>query len=158
MECYDGATMIKTFRGLIADQGQDTIVLHSNDGEMGYRIVKFQLFPAGATAAFLYESFVSIFKIAQTSVPADGTPDFSDNTLLACGYYTQHGTGETNPEDLNVIFDKEIFNQDIFISHSNSASSEAINYYIELEQIKLDLNESTVATLKDIRNVKAQGF
>jgi len=27
-----------------------------------------------------------------------------------------------------------------------------MNYYLELEQIKLDLSESTVATLKDIRN------
>jgi len=28
-----------------------------------------------------------------------------------------------------------------------------VNYYIELEQMKLDLNENTVDTLKDIRNV-----
>ena len=26
-----------------------------------------------------------------------------------------------------------------------------MNYYIELEQVKLDLNEATVATLKDMR-------
>ena len=36
---------IKTFRGLLADGGQDTIVLHTNDGSTGYRIVKFQLMP-----------------------------------------------------------------------------------------------------------------
>ena len=35
---------IKTFRGLIEDGGQDTIVLHTNTGSMGYRIVKFELF------------------------------------------------------------------------------------------------------------------
>ena len=29
--------------------------------------------------------------------------------------------------------------------------SEKNNYYIELEQVKLDLNEATVATLKDMR-------
>ena len=29
------------------------------------------------------------------------------------------------------------------------------NYYIELEQVKLDTNANTVATLKDIRNVTA---
>ena len=33
---------------------------------------------------------------------------------------------------------------------------ESVNYYIELEQIKLDLNENTVATLKDIRNIASQ--
>jgi hypothetical protein len=26
-----------------------------------------------------------------------------------------------------------------------------MNYYLELEQVKLDLNEATVATLKDMR-------
>jgi len=154
--------MIKTFRGQIADQAQDVIVLHTNDGSTGYRIVKFELFPAGSTTNFSYESFVSIFKETQTSagatIPADGIPDFSDNTLAACGYYTQSSSGATNPEDLNVIFDNEIFNQDIFISHSNSESSAAINYYIELEQVKLDLSENTVATLKDIRNLDPIGI
>ena len=32
------------------------------------------------------------------------------------------------------------------------AGTSGVNYYIELEQIKLDIGESTVATLKDIRN------
>jgi len=31
--------MIKTFRGLIADNAIDVIVLHTNDGYTGYRIV-----------------------------------------------------------------------------------------------------------------------
>ena len=45
------------------------------------------------------------------------------------------------------------FNQDIYITHTNlHADAGPVNYYIELEQIKLDLNENTVATLKDIRN------
>ena len=148
---------IKSFRGQIIDQGQDTIVLHTNDGSTGYRIVKFEVFPAGATSAFSYESFVSIFKIEQIgTIPADGTPDFSDNTLLACAYYTQSASGATNPEDMNVVFDNEVFNQDIYITHSNSESNVAINYYIELEQIKLDLSANTVATLKDIKNIEQQ--
>jgi len=153
----DKMSKIKSFRGQIADRALETIALHTNDGSTGYRIVKFLLFPAGATSAFNYESFVSIFKIPQTDTPpADATPDFADQTLLACGYYTQSASGSANPEDMNIIFDNEIFNQDITLSHSNSDGASAINYYIELEQIKLDLNENTVATLKDIRNIKSQ--
>jgi len=54
---------------------------------------------------------------------------------------------------MTIIFDKEIFNQDIYITHTEAAGSAlACNYYIELEQVKLDLSENTVATLKDIRN------
>tara|TARA_Y100000401_G_C8215621_1_gene170684 strand:- start:42 stop:491 length:450 start_codon:yes stop_codon:yes gene_type:complete len=148
--------VVKSFRGQIADRGQETISLHTNDGSTGYRILKFEVFPAGATSAFSYESFVSIFKIEQSTPPADGIPNFEDNTLLGCAYYTQSSSGATNPEDSTVVFDNEVFNQDIYVTHSNSESSAAINYYIELEQMKLDLNENTVATLKDIRNIKSQ--
>ena len=45
------------------------------------------------------------------------------------------------------------FNQDIFLTSSiNGSAGLEMNYYLELEQVKLDLNQNTVATLKDIRN------
>tara|TARA_Y100000310_G_scaffold292182_1_gene320753 strand:+ start:249 stop:467 length:219 start_codon:yes stop_codon:yes gene_type:complete len=56
------------------------------------------------------------------------------------------------PEDLVVTFDRETFNQDIYITHNEVAGSAAINYYLELEQVKLDLSENTVVTLKNIKN------
>jgi hypothetical protein len=58
-----------------------------------------------------------------------------------------------NPTD-SVIFDNEIFNQDIYITQSDveGATASSCNYYIELEQMDLALDEATVATLKDIRN------
>ena len=36
-----------------------------------------------------------------------------------------------------------------------SGTQQKMNYYIELEQVSLDLTENTVATLKDIRNIKS---
>jgi len=154
MECYEGAKMIKTFRGLMTDGTQDTIVLHTNDGAIGYRIVKFQLSPSnpGVTAQ---ESIMKIYKVSQTAptMPGvTGTIDFSDNVLLAAAYIRGGGSYSWSEA---IIFENEIFNQDIFVTHAEeSASNAACNYYIELEQIKLDLSESTVATLKDIRNEK----
>ena len=154
MECYEGATMIKTFRGLLADGAQDTIVLHTNDGSTGYRIVKFELmFTDVATSV---KSVVQIWKTLQTTVV--DTIDFSDQTLLAAAIMSGKADQTAYPEDLVVTFDREIFNQDIYITHSEVAGAQTINYYLELEQFKLDLGESTVATLKDIRNVKTQGF
>jgi len=142
--------MIKTFRGLIADGAQDTIVLHTNDGSMGYRIVKLQLFGRTPGAAG-YESIVKIYKVSQTTV--DGTVDFSDNTLLAVSYL--EGDGAPHYTDkLTTIFDREIFNQDIYVTHHEQNGSLQCNYYLELEQIKLDLGENTVATLKNIRNLE----
>jgi len=144
--------MIKTFRGLIADGGQDTIVLHTNDGSTGYRIVKLALFPKQPGHTVNYESVVQIFTVEQTTVPASAaTVDFSDQTLLAAAYY-QDNAADAYASSLDVIFDKMTFNQDVFVTHTDNSSGGFINYYIELEQIKLDLSENTVATLKDIRN------
>jgi len=154
MECYEGATMIKTFRGLMADLTQDTIVLHTNDGSTGYRIVKFQII-GNEPGNKSQEALMKIYKVSQSSV--DGIVDFSDNTLLAVGYWAIHPDpqyGESNQPA--IIFDGEIFNQDIYITYKDINTGELCNYYLELEQVKLDLNESTVATLKDIRNVKTQ--
>ena len=143
---------IKSFRAKIEDGGNDTIPLSTNDGMTGYRIVKFELFGANPGAAG-YESVVKIYKVPQSAV--DGAVDFSDQTLLAVSYL--EGDGAPHYTDkLTTIFDREIFNQDIYVTHHENNGAVACNYYIELEQIKLDLNENTVATLKDIRNVKSQ--
>ena len=148
MECHEGATMIKTFRGLMADDTQDTIVLHTNDGSTGYRIVKFQLM-AQNLGSQEYQNVVKIYSVSQSSSTA--TVDFSDNTLLAAAYYEgNQATGYI--EDLQVIFDNIVFNQDIYLTHKDDDAGQPVNYYLELEQVKLDLGENTVATLKDIRN------
>ena len=144
--------VVKSFKGLIADGGQDTIVLHTNDGSTGYRIVKFDVFPhkPGTQQS---ESTVQVFKIQQATVSTTtATVDFADNTLLAAGFYGK-SAGVDNAETKLIHFDNEIFNQDIFVTHTETAGTQAVNYYIELEQIQLNLNENTVATLKDIRNI-----
>ena len=144
---------IKSFRGLLVDGGTDIVSLHTNTGSTGYRIVKFSLM-CKQPGAGNQESVVKIYKIPRTTaIPTAGaTINFSDNTLLAAGIFTASTNQKTDPEDLSVIFDNEVFNQDIYITHTDNEGSLDINYYIELEQVKLDLNENTVATLKDIRN------
>ena len=141
--------MIKTFRGMMADGAQNRISLHTNDGSMGYRIVKFQIIP-NAPGTVTHESVVKIYKIEQAAV--DGTIDFSDQTLLAAAYQTD----QDNPQYAGylgpIVFDQEIFNQDIFVTNNDADSATVMNYYIELEQVKLNLDENTVATLKNIRN------
>jgi len=149
MECHEGAAMIKSFRGLIVDEGQDTIVLHTNDGSTGYRLVKFEVMLNTPGKSGGAESIVKVYKVSQTTV--DGVVDFSDNTLLAAAYYVEQDTAGY-PLSSVVIFDGEIFNQDIYVTNIDVDGAHAMNYYMELEQIKLDLSESTVATLKDIRN------
>ena len=143
---------IKTFRGLIEDDTQETIVLHTNDGKTGYRIVNFDLIP-NEPGGLDGEHVVQIWKVSQTT--NSNKIDLSDNTLLGAGYCSNDTSGDAYPTRQTILFDQEIFNQDIFVTHKIRNGSGSMNYYIELEQIKLDLNESTVATLKDIRNKKS---
>ena len=153
---------IKSFKGKLSDGAQDTIVLHTNNGSTGYRIVKFQILPVDANIA--HEGIVQIFKIEQpmdiTVTPPVTTTteiDMDDNTLLAAAVIQQSVSTQGGFID-TVVFDNEIFNQDIYIVHDekSAGAGAAINYYFELEQMKLDLNQNTVATLKDIRNIDSQ--
>jgi hypothetical protein len=144
---------ICTFRGLIASGTQDRINLHTNDGKIGYRIVKFQLFPRNFNISEEYN--LAIWSDSQGTFTAASpyaltTFDFSDNTLLAAGFIETVGGSSEGLNEI-VVFDNETFNQDIFVTHVSQAAA-ACNYYIELEQISLDLNEATVATLQSIRN------
>ena len=146
--------MIKTFRGMIdstlGNEAQDAVVLHTNDGSTGYMIAKLEIFP-NQPGAVDTEGIVKIFKVAQTAI--DGLVDFSDQTLLAAAYYTQYAGQPYDTNSLIVTFDREVFNQDIYVVYDEiSGTQQSMNYYLELEQVKLDLNSNTVATLKDMRN------
>jgi hypothetical protein len=140
---------IKSFRGKIADNNQDTIVLHTNDGSTGYRIKKFEAIP-DAPGVGSSNHILKIFKIKQSSISS--TLDFSDQTLIGSLWLRDNVDSNYAGAIESIIFDNEVFNQDIFITHVDTVGTESANYYIELEQVKLDLNANTVATLKDIRN------
>jgi len=141
---------IKSFRGQIANDGRDTIVLHTNTGSIGYRIIKFQVLPSNPEGATT-ESLLTVWttSAARESQVGVGTIDFSAQELIGVVYWSSSSVATTNPEDSTIIFDNAIFNQDIYLTCKSSGN---MNYYIELEQFTLDLNENTVATLKDIRN------
>jgi hypothetical protein len=139
--------MIKTFRGLLADASQDIIRLSTKKGKIGYRIVKLQTVPASPFNA-TQESIIKIFKVTQTTIT--GTVDFADHNLLAVGIFKQHDSTNYMAFE-SVIFDNEIFNQDIYITNYDAATGEAINYYMELETMPLSDNAAAVSTLRDIR-------
>ena len=139
--------MIKTFRGKLADQTITQIRLSSNNGLTGYKIVKFQV--VHENEADDLSATVNIF----TQKPASNSAaiNFDNPLLLACIAYRSNKS-DTGLSTTTVIFDNKIFNQDIFINYrDNESAGKTINYYIELEQVKLDLSEATVATLKDMR-------
>ena len=120
---------IKTFRGLLADGAIDTVTLHTNNGSAGYRIVKMDLMSSDPMDTAT-KAVVKIYKTPQTAVT--NAMDFSDQTLLAAGYFTSNNTTGSNTVNESIIFDSEIFNQDIYITHDSGGSTQLMNYYIEL--------------------------
>ena len=140
--------MIKTFRGLLADAGQDHIRLQTIKGKVGYRIVKFQIISETPTDVSA-ECVVQIWKSSQGTPLA--TINFTDSDLLGVGVWTSNSTATSNPDNMTIIFDREIFNQDIFITHQNTTGSSPCNYYLELEVIPLDDAGAEYTTLKDMR-------
>ena len=142
--------MIKSFRGLLIDGGQDIINLHTNDGKTGYRVVKFQVINY-APGINTIEGTMKIYSVQQALTAIDALVDFNDPTLLGVAYYVD-ANSTANTQTQHVIFDHAIFNQDIFITYVDTDNSNPLNYYIELEQVPLDHNEATVATLQSIRN------
>ena len=139
--------MIKSFRGQLADGEIDTIRLSTNNGLTGYRVVKFELFPS-QPGIDKQESIVKLFTVGQTT--ATGTIDFNKGQLLASSYLALNDAAYYGM-DITTIFDNVIVNQDLTITHFEAKAAIAVNYHLELEQIKLDLSEATVATLKDMR-------
>tara|TARA_R110002110_G_scaffold173932_1_gene376872 strand:+ start:1440 stop:1877 length:438 start_codon:yes stop_codon:yes gene_type:complete len=141
---------VKSFRGQLTHGivGMETISLHTNDGSTGYRIKKLELLGSDLTGRD-QESVFKVYTVKQTAV--DGVVDFSDQTLLAAGFYEQVASTSYFGDQI-VVFDNITFNQDIFLTNDEAKGGHPINYHIELEMVKLDLNENTVATLKDLRN------
>jgi len=139
--------VVKTFRGLLAHAGQDRIRLQTIKGKVGYRVVKLDLMaPNPGTQA--QEATVKIYKEQQSAIT--GTIDFTDSSLLAAGIY-HDSTSSATPVTMITIFDREIVNQDIYITHQDNETSQSCNYYIELEVIPLDDAGAEYTTLKDLR-------
>ena len=138
---------IKSYRGKLEDGEVLEINLRTQKGLIGYKVVKLQLLPFNLNAAG--EAAVKVFKTKQSSAVFDF--NFEDNDLLAAAYFTVHGSADVYPEDSHVIFDNEVVNQNIFITHKNN-DDVPINFYLELEQIKLNDNEATYAPLQSLRS------
>jgi len=141
--------MIKSYRGLIASNSQHTINLHTNDSKTGYKVKKFLLMPYNNTTED-YEAVVKIYKISQSAI--DVEIDFTDNTLIAAGQWGSSSSSNIYPDDLTIIFDNEVFNQDIYITSKDTKTNTGVNYYIELEQVNLTEDQALIAIVKNLRN------
>ena len=121
---------VHSFRGLLADGGEDEINLERQNANIAYRIVKLQLM--AATPGSTVESVVKVFR--ENPASSTGTVDFTDPNLLASGFLTQ--SSSAGASYLNIIFDNVLFSRDIYVTHlDNGPSNMAVNYHLEIEEV-----------------------
>ena len=146
---------IVSLRGKLDMGVQEMIPLSTIKGLIGYKVKTFQIMSASPGTGNI-EMIGQIYKTLESS-NVNSTPNFSNNRLLGVALYHDGAANDTTHFMATTIFDNEKFNQDIYVNITDATGSTIRgNYYIELEQMSLDLNEQTVATLKDIRNVGAE--
>jgi len=138
---------VHSFRGLLADGGQEEINLERQNVNLAYRIVKFTGFPHTPGVGD-YESTLMVWREEQSSISTTAaTTDFSDPDLL--GAYFDHGftSGASTSSTTNeVVFDNVLFSRNIYVTHTNTTGSGSYNYYIELEEVPV--GASTLMQLK----------
>jgi hypothetical protein len=143
-----------SYRGQIAMGTEDRIRLRTLKGKIGYKITKFQILSnsPGATAAV--EFVAKITKVKDPNISA--VVNFTDADLLAVNYY-QDNNSSSYPDSKTIIFDNEMFNQDIFINITDAnGGTIPCNYYIELETMELSDVATTMLTLKNLRTVTSR--
>ncbi|HIA04845.1 MAG TPA: hypothetical protein EYN66_23605 [Myxococcales bacterium] len=133
---------VHSFRGLLADGGQDEINLERQNVNLAYRIIKFEVIPNIPDNANC-ECTVQIYKNAPSSIV--GTIDFTDTDVLAAIFYNQDPSPANNITQAKII-DSGIFSRNIYVTNVDGNASTAINYYIELEEVPV--TASTLMQLK----------
>ena len=134
--------MIKTFRSKIGNAEQQVIHLAGGDIDTGYRVHKLTLMttdPGNASQDLV----LKIYSVKQTSVPSSGaTIDFNEDALVGAGYFAQSTSDFSHRQ--TVIFDTEVFNQDLYVTFTDNDGSDSCNYLLELEEVKMSDSEAAV--------------
>ena len=142
-----------SYKGTLAIGQEDRISLSTIQGKVGYKITKFQII--GTTPGQANAEYVG--KITKVKDPNIGpTVKFTDSDLLAIAYY-QDNEGSDKSMSKIIIFDNEMFNQDIFVNITDATGGTVpCNYYFELQTINLSELETTMLTLKSLRTVTSR--
>jgi len=133
---------VHSFRGLLADGGEDEINLERQNVNLAYRIVKFEVM-AYNPADLSQESVIKIYKETQTTI--DTLIDFNDPDLLGAGIWIKNSQSYYVATFIT-IFDNVLFSRNIWVTHDDFGGSGTCNYYLEIEEVPV-----TAATLMQLK-------
>jgi len=130
---YKGTGKVHSFRGLLADGEQRKIRIQGSVGAIAWRITKLEIIPYGPGSGDM-ELVVKIYRESQSSITSQ--IDFGDEDLLGAAYWS----GSSAPaysSHAQMVFDNTLFSRNIFVTGKDEATGESVNYYIELEEVKI---------------------
>jgi len=131
---YTGTGKTHSFRGFLADGTQDKIRIQGPTGAIAWRITKLDLI-SEAPASTTQETVVKVFR--EDGETIDANINFSQDSLLAAGYFEGHSNSTTFGGTI-IVFDGDLFVRDIYIMGvDGSGGVMPINYVIELEEVKV---------------------
>jgi len=132
---YTGTGKMHSFRGMIDVDGQERIRIQGSVGAIAWRITKFQVINNDVGNANV-ENVVKIYREKQTSIVA--SVDFNEDELLAIAAFHNAST-VADASSSTVIFDNALFVRNIWVSQNTTlvGGVEKMNYYIELEEVKV---------------------
>jgi len=147
---------VHSFRGLLGDGGEDEINLERSNVNIAYRLTKFQCMQDGFGNT---EMVIKIYREEQ------GTPtnaiDFGEPDLLGACMLSASSSGESNPDDIIIIFDATIlFSRNIYIGAAASSNADPTNYYIEIEEVPVGaatLMQIKLGTARTIKTKQSMG-
>jgi len=122
---------VHSFRGLLADGGQDEINLERSNVNLAYRIINLSIITK-TPGVDTVEGVVKIYREEQSSV--DGVVNFTDTDLLGVGEYHKE-QNSAYPLSLNIVFDNVLFSRNIYVTYNDNLTGVEMNYYIELEEV-----------------------
>lgn len=137
----------------------DELPLATNTGKVGYKITKMQIMPVdtGGASNTSNEATIQIYSLKKSATAqkdlTNANINFEDHTLLGVAYFTRdQGVVAVNSE--TIIFDNATFNQDVFVVYKDSQTNNVgMNYYVEMEALKLSDLEATYHTLQSLRTI-----
>ena len=133
---------------------QDELNVKTNKGKVGYKITKLQAISTKPGTVDHDEVLIKVFRKSQTGSIGNEV-HFTDSDLLAVCMYEDNDLPAYMASNL-IIFDNATFNQNIFISATDTGGgTKPVNYYIELETMALSDLESTMLTLKSLRTISS---
>jgi len=131
---YTGTGKMHSFKGLLANGEQRKIRIQGPVGAIAWRITKFQIIQK-EPGENLAEAVVKIYREEQSSI--DAVIDFGDAELLASAYWEDNDSVTYN-HSTTVIFSNELFSRNVHVTAFHASShTEPMNYYIELEEVKV---------------------